>query len=821
MKHRGLSLFIGILLATSASHGETREKLRVGLSLREPFAFYDESGQLAGFDVELLKVMSSLSGWEIEWHPMDINELIPSIRSGKIDVIAGGFYVTEERKKSLRYTRPYAQSGLVMVAREDSRISSPPDLDGKTIGIVQGSAGDFWLKSARRSLGGVKVVYFPDPESALNALLSGKLDVAIDDYVHALYFWHTKALGKLKIVGEPYFLTRHDIALAVGRKRPELAEQLDENLRELMKSPLYEKLYNKWFLLKSPYHAEQFVRKALTASGIVFLILFVILFLYLYGRERKAKEELHRITKGTALAFATAVELKTPYLRGHSERVAEYARRIAARFGRDNELLYLAAILHDVGKIMIPDALMEKPGRLSEDELELIRKHPEVSYLIVKELIPAKDVALWIKAHHERWDGTGYPLGLKGEEIPLEARIIAVADAFDAMTTEKPYREPLSEEEALKRLREGAGTQWDPEVVDVALKTLHRIEKRPELDSFYTVIDRIKNTTCYTTLRLRVLYRIGEEIRNLVNLDRFLHNVLKIVKEVVPADVKLALVLKEKDDLIVRAQVGMPPDVIGIKLPRDRGITRWAYEHCEPVIVNDVEKDPRYFAPHGQEKIGSEMAVPLVVGDKVIGVLDVETTEKNAFTPEDLAFFQMVTTAIAGAIETARLYHEREVAALYDSLTGARSFRYLLDIFGDEKEKAEKRKTPMSIVFIDANGLKSINDNYGHKAGDEGLKAFVRGLEENLRSTDILARYGGDEFVILMPMTDSEEAQRIMERIKEDLSTRYFEVDGIKIPFIEFAYGISEYPSEGTDLEELIKLADRRMYADKNVSRIN
>lgn len=821
MKHTGVLLFIGILLATSTLHGEAKGKLRVGLSLREPFAFRNESGQLTGFDVELLKVMSSLSGWEIEWHPMDINELIPSIRSGDIDVIAGGFYITEERKKFLRYTIPYAQSGLVMAAREESHISAPPDLDGKTIGIVQGSAGDFWLKSARRSLGSVKEVYFPDPESALNALLSGEIDVAIDDYVHALYFWHTRALGKLKIVGEPYFLTRHDIALAVDRKRPELAEQLDENLRELMKSPLYEKLYNKWLLLKSPYHAEQFVKKALTVSSIVFLLLFVILFLYLYGRERKAREELHRITKGTALAFATAVELKTPYLRGHSERVAEYARKIAARFGRDNELLYLAAILHDVGKIIIPDALMEKPGELSEDELELIRKHPEVSYLIVKELIPAKDVAFWIKAHHERWDGTGYPMGLKGEEIPLEARIIAVADAFDAMTTEKPYREPLSEEEALNRLKEGAGTQWDPEVVGVALKTLHKIEKRPELDSFYTVIDRIKNTTCYTTLRLRVLYRIGEEIRNLGKMDRFLHNVLKIVKEVVPADVKLALVLRENGDLVVHAQVGMPPDVIGIKLPRDRGITRWAYEHCKPVIVNDVEKDPRYFAPPGQERIGSEMAVPLVVGDKVIGVLDVESTEKNAFTPEDLAFFQMVTTAIAGAIETARLYHEREVAALYDSLTGARSFRYLLDIFGDEKKKAERKKTPISIVFIDANGLKAINDNYGHKAGDEGLKAFVKGLDENLRSTDILARYGGDEFVILMPMTDSEEAHRIMERIKEDLATRHFEVDGIKIPFVEFAYGISEYPSEGTDLEELIRLADRRMYADKNASKLS
>jgi len=821
VKHTGVLLFIGILLATSTLHGEAKGKLRVGLSLREPFAFRNENGELTGFDVELLKVISSVSGREIEWHPMDISELIPSLRSGEIDVIAGGFYITEERKKFLRYTIPYAQSGLVIVAREESGISSPHDLNRKTIGIVQGSAGDFWLKNARQKLSNISIVYFPDPESALNALLHGELDVAIDDYVHALYFWHTKALGKLKIVGKPYFLTRHDIALAVDRKRPELAEQLDENLRELMKSPLYEKLYNKWLLLKSPYHAEQFVKKALTVSSIVFLLLFVILFLYLYGRERKAREELHRITKGTALAFATAVELKTPYLRGHSERVAEYARKIAARFGRDNELLYLAAILHDVGKIIIPDALMEKPGELSEDELELIRKHPEVSYLIVKELIPAKDVAFWIKAHHERWDGTGYPMGLKGEEIPIEARIIAVADAFDAMTTEKPYREPLSEEEALNRLKEGAGTQWDPEVVGVALKTLHKIEKRPELDSFYTVIDRIKNTTCYTTLRLRVLYRIGEEIRNLGRMDRFLHNVLKIVKEVVPADVKLALVLRENGDLVVRAQVGMPPDVIGIKLPRDRGITRWAYEHCKPVIVNDVEKDPRYFAPPGQEKIGSEMAVPLVVGDKVIGVLDVESTEKNAFTLEDLAFFQMVTTAIAGAIETARLYHEREVAALYDSLTGARSFRYLLDIFGDEKKKAERKKTPISIVFIDANGLKAINDNYGHKAGDEGLKAFVKGLDENLRSTDILARYGGDEFVILMPMTDSEEAHRIMGRIKEDLATRHFEVDGMKIPFVEFAYGISECPSEGTDLEELIRLADRRMYVDKNASKLS
>ncbi len=812
---RFLSLIILLAALLHAREGE--RVLRVGISLREPFAFYDENGSLIGFDIDLVHVVAALSGYRVQWCPMNINELIPSIVRGEIDAIAGGFYVTEERENVLAYTRPYAYSGLVLVIKHGVDIQSPEDIVGRKIGVVSGSAGDSWAERAHIIYGEFQVVRYPSSDDLLRALLSGEIDVAVDDYIHSYYFLQTKGLGKLTIVGPPLFLSKHKIAIAVRKGNEKLRRALDGGLADLMSMPLFDRFYSKWLLQKPPYFLERYKKRVLTISGLIVFLLSIIFFAFLYRRERAAKKKLDEITRGTALAFATAVELKNDYLRGHSQRVAEYARQLAKKFKKDNELLYLAALLHDVGKIVVPDAILDKPGELTEEEKKIIMKHPEISYFIVKELIPAEDVANWIKAHHERWDGKGYPQGLKGEKIPFEARILAVADAFDALTTEKPYRRAYSVEEAKEILKNGAGKQWDPEVARVAVETLEKINRQPEIASFYKIIDRIKKASAYTNLRLKVLYRIGEEIRNLGDIDTFLHKVLQAVKEVIPNNVKLALVLNEGEDLVVRAQLGFKGNIIGVKLPKDKGITRWAFEHCEPVLVNDVEKDPRYFPTPGEQRIGSEMAVPLVVGGKPIGVLDAEATEKNAFTEEDLMFLQMVTTAIAGAIETARLYHKRERAALYDSLTGAKTYLYFTELFQEEKERALSEGYPISIVFIDANGLKAINDKFGHKIGDESLKTFVKGLEELLRPSDIIARYGGDEFIVMMPRTSKDEAIKIFSKVKEVLSKRTFEVDGLEIPYVEFSYGVSEFPTESENLEELIKLADARMYKDKSI----
>lgn len=173
--------------------------------------------------------------------------------------------------------------------------------------------------------------------------------------------------------------------------------------------------------------------------------------------------------------LVSAIEAKDRYTYGHSERVRKYALQIARRMGlsaKEIEELNYAGFLHDIGKIGINDRLLTKPAPLTPSEYEIIKEHPKIGHNILKSAHHLAGAGEIIKYEHERYDGTGYPNGLKNGEIPIGARIIAVADAYDAMTTDRPYRKALGKKEAIRRLKEASGTQFDPRVVRVFLKIL-------------------------------------------------------------------------------------------------------------------------------------------------------------------------------------------------------------------------------------------------------------------------------------------------------------------------------------------------------------
>lgn len=172
------------------------------------------------------------------------------------------------------------------------------------------------------------------------------------------------------------------------------------------------------------------------------------------------------------------LEAKDPYTRGHSERVAEYSRRIAEDIGFDSErlqILHRAALLHDVGKIGVEDAIIRSTARLTQEELEKVHSHPSIGIEIISSLSSLSEALGPIQSHHERFDGTGYPEKLARDDIPLEARIVAVADTFDALTTDRPYRKTLLKEEALDEMKQSAlSGQLDPELVETFIGLMNR-----------------------------------------------------------------------------------------------------------------------------------------------------------------------------------------------------------------------------------------------------------------------------------------------------------------------------------------------------------
>ena len=191
-------------------------------------------------------------------------------------------------------------------------------------------------------------------------------------------------------------------------------------------------------------------------------------------------QNLHESYLSIIRALVSALELKDSYTRGHSESVTRYAVALAERLKlspQEIESIEVAAVLHDIGKIGVQESILSKPGKLNDEEWGEMKQHPEFSYKILKEVNFPWDVKPIIYAHHERYDGKGYPAGLKGEKIPLGAKILAVADTFAAMTSDRAYRKGLSKEVAIEELKRVAGTQLDPELVKVFIEMLMSREK--------------------------------------------------------------------------------------------------------------------------------------------------------------------------------------------------------------------------------------------------------------------------------------------------------------------------------------------------------
>jgi len=187
------------------------------------------------------------------------------------------------------------------------------------------------------------------------------------------------------------------------------------------------------------------------------------------------RNQLEQITLESIMAIASTIDAKDKYTKGHSDRVAEYACRIGERMGldeKDLEQLHTLGLLHDIGKIGIPDSVLLKDTRLTDEEYAIMKSHTVVGGKILSSIKSIPNIAEGAKYHHERYDGHGYPDGIKGDEIPMAARIISVADAYDAMTSNRVYRAHLSDEVVYNEIVKGRGTQFDPEVADIMLELL-------------------------------------------------------------------------------------------------------------------------------------------------------------------------------------------------------------------------------------------------------------------------------------------------------------------------------------------------------------
>jgi diguanylate cyclase (GGDEF)-like protein len=236
-------------------------------------------------------------------------------------------------------------------------------------------------------------------------------------------------------------------------------------------------------------------------------------------------------------------------------------------------------------------------------------------------------------------------------------------------------------------------------------------------------------------------------------------------------------------------------------------------EHRQPQLIDDVHLDPRYL---GDPDVRSEIVIPLVSAGRPIGVLAVSHRVAHAFSQRDLTLMQAVGAQIAAAIDVAELHERLKRAANTDALTGLHNYRYFYDRLEEEIARAARHEASLAVAFFDLDKLKMVNDTYGHLAGNEVLRTLGRSIGAQVRTEDVPARYGGDEFAIVMPDTPRDEAEKVVARLMEVLENADVELqDGRRIRMPELSWGIASYPLDGRSARELVDNADTRAYARK------
>jgi diguanylate cyclase (GGDEF)-like protein len=323
-----------------------------------------------------------------------------------------------------------------------------------------------------------------------------------------------------------------------------------------------------------------------------------------------------------------------------------------------------------------------------------------------------------------------------------------------------------------------------------------------------------------TARRLAILTDVVKTANSILEPRKVIELVVEKIRQLIPSEAwSLMMVDEEKQELVFEAALGAKArDVSALRLKIGEGVAGWVAQSGQPAIVNDAARDPR-FSPRvdtrTQFETRSILCAPLVSRGRTIGVLEIINKKGGPFTRKDLQLVLTLVEPCAIAIENAILFQRTEQLTITDDLTRLFNSRYLNLYLGREIKRCKRHGIPLSVIFLDLDGFKGINDQYGHLAGSGTLTEVGKILAQGVRESDILARYGGDEFVVVLPETPASGALVIAERLRRAIEEHPFlEPQGLGAR-ISASFGISTYPDHALTPEGLIQKADQAMYRVK------
>jgi diguanylate cyclase (GGDEF)-like protein/putative nucleotidyltransferase with HDIG domain len=567
--------------------------------------------------------------------------------------------------------------------------------------------------------------------------------------------------------------------------------------------------------------------------------------------EKKHVEQVSSLHLRTIEALALAIEAKDHTTHGHLQRVQVYATELGKDLGLTEEeraALRAAALLHDIGKLAVPEHIISKPGRLTPEEFEKMKIHPVVGAEILERVQFPYPVVPIVRAHHEKWDGSGYPYGLAGEAIPVGARILSVVDCLDALATDRQYRRALPLDEAMKVVVAEAGRAFDPQVVEILADRyveLERMAQAGDLGKGKLSVDmkiangeapaagfeksaalplerRSKegNVDFLTSIaaarqEVQALFEISQDLGNSLSLDETLSVLAVRLRRIIPLHA-LAIWIR-------REEVLMPEYVTGddfrlfssLEIPVGQGLSGWVAENRKPILNGNPSVEPGYLNdPSKFSTLRSAVAVPLEGLNGVLGVLTLYHAEGDAFTKDHLRILLATSSKIALAIENALRFQKAESSATTDYLTDLPNARSLFLQLDSELSRSRRTNAPLAVCVLDLDGFKMVNDRFGHLEGNRVLHEFAAGLRDTCREYDYVARMGGDEFVVLLPGVRPADIDAKIAQFREVVAGVCREL--FQENLLSISIGVAHFVIDGNDAEQLLAEADRRMYKEKH-----
>jgi putative nucleotidyltransferase with HDIG domain len=383
--------------------------------------------------------------------------------------------------------------------------------------------------------------------------------------------------------------------------------------------------------------------------------------------------DLNRLYLSTIETLAMAIDAKDQITHGHIRRVQAYAVGLARSLGMTDEKLIkaieAAALLHDMGKLAVPEYILNKPGKLTPAEFEKMKLHAGVGADILSAIDFPYPVVPIVRHHHENWDGTGYPTGIKGTDIPIGARILSVVDCFDALTSDRPYRPRLSDEEALKILAERRGWMYDPLIVDTFTRVYAEIAPhssptnvpREVLSEITSATQTVASNNLVPVdaprdaLEALTIYELTSGLAEPIGLSEAGDAVLKHVRRLLPHAQSVLFVYEVvSDEIVARQAMGdISAGVVGLRMALGQRLSGWVGANRQMIVNSDPVLDLGDVARAGGARLRSCLSAPLVSQGQLVGVLTLYSEAENGFTDADRRIVETVAREVGDTLRRA------------------------------------------------------------------------------------------------------------------------------------------------------------------------